>query len=277
MTDKKKDVCSDSEHEEEEIDIEEKETDEVEVDKSNHKHVDDKTETTGDGVTDCVRHKSSEQNGFSSFHHRLTDTFLKRKFPDFHESDSDGSDEKDYSRKHFSTEDDYSHRLRKEQLFPMDASLKTLNKSGLGVNSITNKNTHSSSTVQSSSCDDRLKVSGSRESATTSSRTSVSRETENKDEPRIHLHKPSFLITDILSSDNNRKERETVHSVFTDPRLFAVSRNFLDRPLPTGQCGVPDRHNTGVQRFADDSDYDDDDKSEGDGKYKTTIIHIPHC
>lgn len=270
MTDKKKEVSTDSEVEEE-IDIEEKETVEEERTKSDK---DDRKDSETELETDAGKSTGLESNGFPSFHHRLTDKFLKRKYPDSDDSDEDADEEdnvsRNMSRKRVSPEEHFAHRIRKEQLFPMDASLKTLSDSGLCMNSIISRSSVCSSTV-SSRCEDRLKPGGSGDpaSAGSSSVEKSLRPVASKADEQKQLHKPSFLITDILSSDrSSRKERETCHSVFSDPRLFAMShRNFLDRPLPpTGPCAGLER---GVPRFddddEDDSDYDNDDKSEGDG------------
>lgn len=275
MTDKKKELVTDSEPEDEEIDIEEKDDDDDNVVSASNK-AEDKVDLPEDINDRTGKNKTVEQNGFSTFQHRLNDNFLKRKFPDFHGSDNDGDDDeagKQFSRKHVLTEDHFAHRIRKEQLFPMDASLKTLSESGLGMGSITNKHTISSAT-KTSICDDRLKATGSSDLATAGSSglDTSTRISENKEGPKLPFHKPSFLITDILSTDNSRKDRDnTCHSVFSDPRLFAVThRNFLDRTLPSAACGGQDRNNPSVQRFTDDSDFDDDDdddKSESDGKY----------
>ena len=268
-----KPVTTDSEAEEEIDIVEEKDDEEVK------KTLCDKTENEDEIInvekdSDGLKSKSVEHNGFSAFHHRLTDKYLKRKYPEFEDSDEDEEEGKDRNSRNFThkralTEEAFAHRIRQEQLFPMDASLRALNDSGLGMHSISNKHSISSAT-STSRCEDRLKPPGPWDRAIpgSSSVEASPRPVCSKEEPKLQLHKPSFLITDILSSDSSRKERETVHSVFTDPRLFGVShRNFLDRQLPGALSPGQDR---GLPRFDDDdndSDYDDDDKSESDGKY----------
>jgi hypothetical protein len=74
------------------------------------------------------------------------------------------------------------------------------------------------------------------------------------------------MITDILSSDNNKKDREVCQSVFSDPRLLSLPhRHFIDRPLTASSCGS-DPGSAAVHRYTDDSDFDED-KSDNEGKF----------
>lgn len=227
--------------------------------------------------------KSEERNGFMPVHHRFSDSFLKRKY-----SEIDSTEDKmltfscnDHAK--IRTEDKSPPGLDCEQLFPMDASIKTLgatHTAGLAINSIIN----SKSCVSSSSLfEDRLRSSPSTEtslslsqknhtvSSTGSSNISINATNTNKstEGPKIAINsKPSFMITDILSSDRNRKEREACPSMFTDPRLLSLPhRHFIDRPLTASSC-ESDPGSGGIHRYTDDSDFDDD-KSDNDGKFKS--------
>lgn len=216
--------------------------------------------------------KNGDRNGFIPVHHRLTDTYLKRKY-----SEIDSSDE---SPKNFlndtlraRTDDKTSAVYNGEQTFPMDASIKTLSaaqNAAIGINSIINSK---SSLPLGSLFEDRLKCSATSSelsssvfSSNSSLKSHTNTSSDSKDEPKLPNNRPSFMITDILSSDSNKKDREACQSVFTDPRLLSLPhRHFIDRPLTASSCGS-DPGSAAVHRFTDDSDFDDD-KSDNEGKF----------
>ncbi|XP_045202484.1 barH-like 1 homeobox protein [Mercenaria mercenaria] len=229
--------------------------------------------------------KNGDRNSFFPVHHRLTENYLKRKYQEIDESDE--SPQKfinDSIRPR--TDDKAPTKFNGEQIFPMDASLKTLSAAhgaGLGINSIINSK--SSSTI-GSLFEDRLKcsASSSEHSSVYSSSSSQKPHTcatnstsDSKEEPKLQNNRPSFLITDILSSDSSKKDREACQSVFTDPRLLSLPhRHFLDRPLTASSCGS-DPGSTAVHRFTDDSDFEDD-KSDNEENSEThdTSDGTPH-
>ncbi|WAR30755.1 hypothetical protein MAR_033297 [Mya arenaria] len=221
---------------------------------------------------------TKERNGIVPMHHRLAESFLKRKYSEL-EDDGDServNNEDGKERENRLNEKLFSLRQQhREQMYPMDASFATLNHTtSIPMSSIMSTHSIPSATV-TSMCTDRLKpallpeqnIPGPSGKSDNSNRDSL-----NKEGPKLQMHKPSFMITDILSPEKGtnkrdiRDQRDACHSVFTDPRLFSLShRTFIDRPLTASSCGSEHGPGgAGAPRFDDDdSDYDDD-KSETD-------------
>ncbi|KAL4219010.1 BarH-like 2 homeobox protein [Mactra antiquata] len=269
--------------------------DEIDVGDSEDTELDEKREETQKDKTDVNENSSksksdnvtenidsftrkSERNGFVPIHHRLTENYLKRKYLEIEGNDTAAANIVKNSLR--SRGGDLSPgEFNNEQLYPMDASLKTLSatQSAAHVNNLI-MNVNSSSTI-SSLFDERLKSASSSSPSTSSSENSHinnrsctptkthsgKSESEANDEPKIPLHRPSFLITDILSSGSSRREREVCQNVFTDPRLLALPhRHFTDRPLTASSAGS-DHGSGNANRFTDDSDFEDD-KSDSEEK-----------
>lgn len=225
--------------------------------------------------------KTGERNGFIPTHHRLTENYLKRKYSDV---DVNGETPKkivnDTVRGR--TEEKSASSFSGEQIFPMDASLKTLtaaHNAGLSINSIINSQ---SSSAIGSLFEERLKCSVSTSEHSSGHNLSSAQKphtcssnpsSDSKEEPKLQISRPSFLITDILSSDSNKKDREACQSVFTDPRLLSLPhRHFIDRPMTASSCGS-DPGSGPTHRYTDDSDLDDD-KSDNEGNFITIYMLI---
>ncbi|XP_060574613.1 uncharacterized protein LOC132732237 [Ruditapes philippinarum] len=238
----------------------------------------EKTSGCQEKDTGKLSSKNGDRNGFIPVHHRLTDTYLKRKY-----SEIDSSEELSKNFLNDSlrarTDDKSSAVYNIEQTFPMDASIKTLSaaqNAAIGINSIINSK---SSLTISSLFEDRLKCSAKSSEhsssvfSSNSTLTSHSSTTNvSKDEPKLPNNRPSFMITDILSSDNNKKDREVCQSVFSDPRLLSLPhRHFIDRPLTASSCGS-DPGSVAVHRYTDDSDFDEDksDNEENSESHNTS-------
>lgn len=226
--------------------------------------------------------KAEERNGFLPVHRRFSDNYLKRKYSD--------TDDTDANVQNFSIKEDEKATadFDCEQIFPMDASIKTLSaasasgislnsiinsKSSLSVGSLTGDRLHSPSAQSSSSVAPRSHCSSSTTGISNCLKTSNG---DSKEEPKVPVHRPSFMITDILSSDR-KKDRDTCPSVFSDPRLLSLPhRHFVDRPLTASSCGS-DPGSGGMHRFTDESDFEDDKSDkEDDSEDKSGRDSPPH-
>lgn len=231
-----------------------------------------KTEDGGK-ETEQYSKSGSERNGFVPILNRKSDNYLKRKYSEIEESDEHPHKLMNDNLR-IRTDEQSPTSFNSEQIFPMDASLKTLSavhSTGLAINSIINSK--SSSTI-GSLFEERLKSSTSVSehsrvySSSLSQKAQATSSSDSKEEPKPQIHRPSFMITDILSSDSNRKDREVCQNMFTDPRVLSLPhRHFIDRPMTASSCGS-DPGSGAVHRFTDDSDCDDDN-SDNEGN---TII-----
>lgn len=278
--DKDKDTKADAEMDDE-IDVGENEKTEINDKCEENNETSTNSETPSKQKAEITEEKlesfsrKSERNGFMPIHHRLTENYLKRKYSDIEGNDAQSTNIiKDSMRTRNGEASPGAYNS--EQLYPMDASLKTLSAaqtSGHLNNIIMNVN--SSSTI-GSFFDERLKSSSSTSSTSSSELTTNNNRltptkahsnkllSEANEEPKIPLHRPSFLITDILSSDNSRREREVCQNVFNDPRLLSLPhRHFTERPLTASSAGS-DHGSGNANRFTDDSDFEDD-KSDNEG------------
>ena len=228
-----------------------------------------------------------DRNEFSPIHHRITESYLKRKYSEIlqeEENETNGHVNKENMLKQSRLDTLFPSRQLSDQMFAMDASFKALSESGMPISGLLSTSTVTSGTLPSA-CADRLKPSVSRDntpagpsacSSDTTAKTYKGSPVKDDTSPKLPAHRPSFMITDILSPDTSTSARkglpvaphprEGCHSVFTDPRLYQLPhRAFVDRPLTASSCGSDSgTAGGGGPRFTDDSDLDDDN-SDSDG------------
>ena len=221
----------------------------------------------------------SGKNGTREGDFNIRDKLYKRKLLD---SDGEGDLSSDNNAKNIGTTsaDVLLQYRENETLETMNASLKTLGSIGLtamgnfinrmGLQnspSLLNSNLSKESERTTESLESALSSLSSSTTAAasasflSSSASKSSSVSPRKDDQRLHVQKPSFLITDILA--DSKKDRDACNSVFSDPRLLTLPhRQFLDRPMTASSCGS-DHGNTGGGRFTDESDCEDSSENKG--------------